>query len=175
MAAPLNVAAMGSVIRAYRKASGLSQKDLAKAAGVSRATLNYLESGREDMEIGASKLLALLAALGVPVGVPVEPTRDADEAAVTAALDMQAKLSETELMEALASGRIPPKSDAGLAAFLEQAPEGAGPAAVRIAAIRSGNPPKEIARNGRALAKALHVSCPPWLGGAWSRTPSDVG
>ena len=40
MTAPLSVAAMGSVIRAHRKASGLSQKDLAKAAGVSRATLN---------------------------------------------------------------------------------------------------------------------------------------
>ncbi|MEK9736372.1 MAG: helix-turn-helix transcriptional regulator, partial [Candidatus Nanopelagicales bacterium] len=58
---PLTVAAVGAVIRAYRKASGLSQKDLAKLGGVSRATLNYLESGREDMEIGASRLFALLA------------------------------------------------------------------------------------------------------------------
>ena len=65
-----------------------------------------------------------------------------------------------------ASGRIPPKAEAGLAAFLEHAPEGAGPAAVRIAAARSGNPPKEISRNGRILAKALHIACPFWLGGA---------
>ena len=166
---PATVASMGSAVRAHRKASGLSQKDLAKAAGVSRATLNYLESGREDMEIGASKLLAILAVLGIPVGVPVDVSRDADEATVGAALAGQGKgrsLAEGVLMEALASGRIPPKAEAGVAEFLEHAPEGAGPAAVRLAAARSGNPPKEISRNGRALAKALHVACPAWLGGA---------
>ena len=169
MTAPLSVAAMGSVIRAHRKASGLSQKDLAKAAGVSRATLNYLESGREDMEIGASKLLALLEVLGIPVGVPADVSRDADQATVEgalASLGKGRKLAEGDLMEALASGRIPPKSEAGLAAFLEHAPEGAGPAAVRLAAARSGNPSKEIARNGRTLAKSLHITCPLWLGGA---------
>jgi transcriptional regulator with XRE-family HTH domain len=169
MTAPLSVAAMGSVIRTHRKASGLSQKDLAKAAGVSRATLNYLESGREDMEIGASKLLALLGVLGIPLRVTAEVDRSADEAAVEgalASLGKGMKLSENDLMEALASGRITPKSEAGVSAFLERAPEGAGPAAVRLAAARSGNPSKEIARNGRSLAKALHVPCPLWLGGA---------
>lgn len=169
MTASVSVAAMGSVIRAHRKASGLSQKDLAKAAGVSRATLNYLESGREDMEIGASKLLALLEVLGIPLGVPVHVSRDADESTVETALASLGKarrLTEGELMEALASGRIPPKAESGLAAFFEHARAGAGPAAVRLAAARSGNPPKEIARNGRALAKALHVDCPIWLGGA---------
>ena len=169
MTAPLSVASMGSVIRAHRKASGLSQKDLAKAAGVSRATLNYLESGREDMEIGASKLLALLEVLGIPVGVPADVSRGADESTVEAALASLGKgrkLAEGDLMEALASGRIPPKAEAGLAAFLEHEPEGAGPAAVRLAAARSGNPAKEISRNGRALAKALHMECPLWLGGA---------
>lgn len=169
MTAPLSVTAMGSVIRSHRKASGLSQKDLAKAAGVSRATLNYLESGREDMEIGASKLLALLEVLGVPVGIPAEVSRDDDEASVQAALASLGKgrkLAEGDLMEALASGRIPAKAEAGLTAFLEHAPVGAGPAAVRLAAARSGNPSKEISRNGRALAKGLHIMCPLWLGGA---------
>ena len=169
MAAPPTVAPMGSVVRAYRKASGLSQKDLAKAAGVSRATLNYLESGREDLEIGASKLLAVLAVLGIPLGVPDLVDRAGDEAVVSAALEGLGKgrrLSEGDLMEALASGRIPAKADAGLAAFLEHAPEGAGPAAIRLAAARSGNPAKEITRNGRSLAKSLHVAAAPWLGGA---------
>lgn len=153
------------MIRTHRKASGLSQKDLAKAAGVSRATLNYLESGREDMEIGASKLLSLLAVLGIPLGVPAEVDRAADEATVAAALGDGLGLTEAGLMEALASARIPAGAEEELAAFLAQAPDGAGPAAIRIAAARSGNPPKEIARNGRSLAKAVHVACPPWLGG----------
>lgn len=169
MTPPLTVSALGAVIRTHRRASGLSQKDLAKAAGVSRATLNYLESGREDMEIGASKLLALLDVLGIPVGVAAEVSRDADQARVEQAISSLGKgrkLPEGDLMEALASGRIPPKAEAGLTAFLEAAPEGAGPAAVRLAAARSGKPPKEITRNGRALAKAIHVVAPVWLGGA---------
>lgn len=167
MAAPPSVAAIGSTVRAYRKASGLSQKDLAKAAGVSRATLNYLESGREDLEIGASKLLAVLAVLGIPVEVPEQVDRAGDEALVEDALSGLGKggrLSEGDLMEAFASGRIPPKAESGLAAFLEHAPEGAGLAAVRLAAARSGNPAKEISRNGRALAKALHLAGITWLG-----------
>ncbi|MFZ9986460.1 MAG: helix-turn-helix domain-containing protein [Candidatus Nanopelagicales bacterium] len=167
MADPISVASLGAVVRAHRKASGLSQKDLARAAGVSRATLNYLESGREDMEIGASKLLALLDVLGIAVAVSTEVERSADEAAVAAALaglGKSADLKEGDLMEALASGRTPGAED-GIRAFLSGAPAGAGPAAVRLAAARSGNPPKEIARNGRSLAKALHVACPVWLGG----------
>ena len=47
----MKVSAVGAVIRSYRKASGISQKDLAAMVGISRATLNYLESGR-DIEIG---------------------------------------------------------------------------------------------------------------------------
>lgn len=168
MADPLSVASLGAVVRAHRKASGLSQKDLARAAGVSRATLNYLESGREDMEIGASKLLALLDVLGIPVAVSATVDRTADEAAVAAALADLGKgvrLKEGDLMEALASGRVPPGAEEGIRAFLTGAPAGAGPAAIRLAAARSGNPPKEISRNGRSLAKALQVACPEWLGG----------
>lgn len=166
MDAPLSVASLGAVIRVHRKASGLSQKDLAKAAGVSRATLNYLESGRDDMEIGASKLLALLAVLGSPVQVASGVDRAADEAAVTSALSGELlAVKESDLMEALASGRVPPGAEEGIRAFLETAEPGLGPAAVRLAALRSGHPPKEVARNGRALAKSLHVACPAWLGG----------
>ena len=164
MTAPLSVAAMGSVIRAHRKASGLSQKDLAKAAGVSRATLNYLESGREDMEIGASKLLALLEVLGIPVGVPADVSRDADEATVQealASLGKGRKLAEGDLMEALASGRIPPKSEAGLAAFLEHAPDGAAPR-------RSGSRPPDRAIPPRRSAATEG----PWPSPSTSPAPS---
>ena len=170
MSEPLSVAAVGTTIRAYRKASGVSQKDLATWGGVSRATLNYLESGRDDMEIGAGKLFALLAVLGVPLGIPDDVDRAGDEALVEATLKALGKgkkrLAEGDLMEALASGKIPPGADAPLTAFLAGAPQGVGLAAVRLAAARSGNPAKEISKKARALAKALHVGGAAWLSGS---------
>ena len=169
MTQPLTTAAVGTTIRAYRKASGVSQKDLAKWGGVSRATLNYLESGRDDIEIGAGKLFNLLAVLGVPLVIPTEVDRPGDEELVAGALKAQAKgkkrLSEGDLMEALASAKVPPGAEASLTAFLEGISQGVGMAAVRLAAARSGNPAKEIAKNARALAKALHVGGAPWLHG----------
>jgi len=166
-ASGLTVAQVGTVIRAYRKASGVSQKDLAKWGGVSRATLNYLESGRDDIEIGAGKLFALLAVLGVPVGIPTEVNRGGDEELVATALKSLSKgkkrLADGDLMEALASGKIPPGTEVPLAAFLAGATQGVGLAAVRLASARSGNPPKEISKNARALAKALHVEGAAWL------------
>ena len=178
MSQPLTVAEVGTTIRAYRKASGVSQKDLAKWGGVSRATLNYLESGRDDMEIGAGKLFALLAVLGVPVGIPSGPggslpgqvDRAGDEELVDSALKALGKgkkrLAEGDLMEALASGKIPPGADASLTAFLAGAPQGVGLASVRLAAARSGNPAKEISKNARALTKSLHIEGAPWLHGS---------
>ena len=167
MSQPLSVAAVGTTIRAYRKASGVSQKDLAKWGGVSRATLNYLESGRDDIEIGAGKLFALLSVLGVPLEIPVDVDRAGDEGLVEASLKASGKgkkrLAEGDLMEALASGKIPPGTEASLATFLQAASQGVGLAAIRLAAARSGNPPKEISKNARALAKALHVEGAAWL------------
>lgn len=164
---PTSVASVGAVIRAYRKASGLSQKDLARLGGISRATLNYLESGREDLEIGAGKLFAVLVVLGVPLGIPAQVDRPGDEELLGDALKATGKgkkrLAEGMLIEALAAGKVPPGDDGPLGAFLGSAPSGVGLAAIRLAAERSGNPPKEIAKNARALVKALHVGTPEWL------------
>jgi len=157
----LTVAALGAVVRSYRKASGLSQKDLAKAAGVSRATLNYLESAREDIEIGAGKLFALLSVLGVPIGLPESIDRQADERRLSEALSSggsgKTTLTEADLVEALASGRARPGSEVALSRFLASASPGLGAVATRVAAARSGSSAKDVARHGQALAKELGV------------------
>lgn len=165
----ITVAQVGTVIRAYRKASGVSQKDLAKWGGVSRATLNYLESGRDDIEVGAGRLFSLLAVLGIPLSIPRGVDRSGDEQLLERTLKAQGKgkkrLAEGDLMEALASGKIPPGTEAALGTFLEGAPQGVGLAALRLASARSGNPAKEISKNARSLAKALHVGGAAWLHG----------
>jgi transcriptional regulator with XRE-family HTH domain len=55
---------IGEQIAQNRKKLKLSQSDLSRKAGVSRATLDALENGRAG-EIGFSKLTKLLAALGL--------------------------------------------------------------------------------------------------------------
>ena len=55
---------LGQKIAQHRKKQNLSQVELARKAGVSRATLEALENGRSG-ELGYSKLTKLLAALGL--------------------------------------------------------------------------------------------------------------
>ena len=103
----MKVSEVGAVVRAYRKATGISQKELASLVGISRATLNYLESGREG-EIGASKLLAMLELLGVPFDVPQAVDREHDDRILDKAGKSagagKVKLPRKVLVEALATG-----------------------------------------------------------------------
>jgi y4mF family transcriptional regulator len=60
-------AEIGSVIRAERKALGLTQGDLAAASGVSLRFLSELERGRESAGVG--RVLHVLDMLGLEVVV----------------------------------------------------------------------------------------------------------
>jgi transcriptional regulator with XRE-family HTH domain len=70
---------LGIEITAQRKKLKLSQSALARAAGISRATLGALENGRLG-ELGFSKITKILAALGLDLKVqeaqPRRPTLD---------------------------------------------------------------------------------------------------
>lgn len=163
----MKVAAVGSVIRTYRKASGVSQKDLAGMVGISRATLNYLESGR-DIEIGAGRLLALLDVLGVPFSLPEGIAREHDDDLLeehARAVSGPDRLPRKVVVEALATGRIPAGSGPALAVLLETTPEPAVLAIVRSVSAGTGQSPKAVWRNGRALATALDCQRRVWLRG----------
>lgn len=58
-----NVADLGQVVRAVRKASGLRQDDLAGSAGVSHVYMRDLERGKATAQIGLA--LQVLAELGI--------------------------------------------------------------------------------------------------------------
>jgi transcriptional regulator with XRE-family HTH domain len=60
----LDLISLGDHIAKRRKSLKLSQTELARKAGVSRATLDALENGRAS-ELGFSKLTKLLTALGL--------------------------------------------------------------------------------------------------------------
>jgi HTH-type transcriptional regulator / antitoxin HipB len=60
----LDLISLGSQVAERRKTLKLSQSDLSRKAGLSRATLDALENGRAG-ELGFSKVTRLLAALGL--------------------------------------------------------------------------------------------------------------
>jgi len=161
----MNVADVGTVVRAYRRATGMSQKDLAALAGLSRSRLNYLESGR-DIEIGAAKLFQLLEVLGVRIGVPEVVDREQDERTLEDAARAAAGkdgLPRKIVLEAFATGRVPAGSQAPLRRLLDQTPAPALMAIVRAVASGAGQPPKSVWRHGRQLAEELGASSRLWL------------
>jgi transcriptional regulator with XRE-family HTH domain len=60
----LPLSLIGSQIASRRKTARMSQSELARAAKVSRATLDALENGRVG-EVGYTKITKLLTALGL--------------------------------------------------------------------------------------------------------------
>jgi transcriptional regulator with XRE-family HTH domain len=64
----LDLISLGGQIAERRKRLKLSQTELSRKAGLSRATLDALENGRAG-ELGFSKVTKLLAALGLELTV----------------------------------------------------------------------------------------------------------
>jgi transcriptional regulator with XRE-family HTH domain len=64
----MDLISVGHQIAQRRKAIKLNQAELARKAGVSRATLDALENGRSG-ELGFSKVNRLLATLGLELTV----------------------------------------------------------------------------------------------------------
>lgn len=64
----MNFALTGQIIRAAREKSDLTQADLARRLGMSRATISRLENGTIE-ELGVRKLALLCDRLGLEIGV----------------------------------------------------------------------------------------------------------
>ena len=70
----MDLASIGTLFKKARRQSRLTQDELARMLGMSRATLSALESGRCD-EIGVRKLTALLEAVGLDLFVAPRRSR----------------------------------------------------------------------------------------------------
>ena len=68
----LDLISIGSRIAERRKILKLSQTELARNAGISRATLDALENNRAR-ELGFSKLTRLLSAVGLDLRLQTAP------------------------------------------------------------------------------------------------------
>jgi len=70
----LDLITLGRRIAEHRKTLRLSQTELSRKVGVSRATLDALENGRAG-ELGFSKITRLLAALGLELSLQTASSR----------------------------------------------------------------------------------------------------
>ena len=153
---------LAPLIRQKRSALGLSQAQLATLAGLSRATINDLETSKTT-ELGIAKLEKLLALLGCTLTpLPTEPSPNTPRkqpsdplrlAAQTASVSYREALSAPALEESLVSGIVAPLYRAHLATLINEAPAPLLIGAVTAAAQRRHIKPKAIWKN---LARWSH-------------------
>lgn len=65
---------IGLAVHSKRREMGLTQAELAKRSGLSRATISALENGMLA-ELGINRLLALLETLGLTLQITPDPNR----------------------------------------------------------------------------------------------------
>lgn len=116
---------LGQEIRQARLARGLTQAQLAAAARLSRETLNLLESGLVR-DLGVRKVLAVLEHLGLTLAVQhgARPRRPdfVRMACTSASTSYRSTLTESELIHALVTGKVPARREAHLRTLFDEAP-----------------------------------------------------
>lgn len=116
---------LGQAIRNARRARNLTQARLAKIVGISRETLNLLESGLVR-DLGIRKVLAVLEELGLALTVePVSRPRRPNYlrmACTSANVSFKSALTEDELVHALVTGKVPAGREPHLRSLFDEAP-----------------------------------------------------
>lgn len=160
----MNAAELGTVIRAARVRSGLSQADLAQLASLSRATVNYVESGRAD--IGIDALLRLLDTLDLRLAVSGPAASLSTSAAINAAhsasVSYRDSMPASVIEDALLTGQIERAFLAQLTHLVDEVPTPMLLRAVRETADSSGLPAKRLWRNLLTVASVLRSPNPRW-------------
>jgi transcriptional regulator with XRE-family HTH domain len=136
---------IGKLVRERRDTLGLSQDRLAKLAGLSRATINQLETGAL-VDLGVIKLACLLELVGLTFEAHARatPHRGLLMASRTASVSYKTQLDAGQLAKALATGEVQPGLLPHVATFLDEAPPPLVVSAVEEAAKRGRVPPKRI-------------------------------
>ena len=141
----MNLHEIGKLVRERRDTLGLSQDRLAKLAGLSRATINQLETGAL-VDLGVIKLACLLELVGLTFEAHARttPHRGLLMASRTASVSYRTRLDAAQLAKALVTGEVPPGLLPHVATFLDEAPLPLVVSAVEEAAKRGRVPPKRI-------------------------------
>lgn len=117
---------IGYTIRQARRDKGLTQAELAKAAGLSRTTINQLENGLFP-DLGVKKLQLLLENVGLTLTIwPDSISHQTDPfqmACTTASVSYKNSLTVDELIRGLLTGKVPSGRRPHFRTLLEEAPK----------------------------------------------------
>ena len=153
----MNLADIGQLVHARRTALGLSQARLATMSGLSRATINQLETG-SLVDLGAAKLIALLYLIGINLDAG---TRKGHQHALqsvsqSASVSYKSVLDPAALAAAMVDGALPERLLPHIATLLDEAPLSLIVAAVEEVATASSMSPKLLWKHLFHWAKHLH-------------------
>ena len=116
---------IGQRIRQARIAKGLTQAELAVLAGVSRVTINHLESGSLK-DLGIAKVLAVARQVGLRLEVTPDSARNRGDylamATRAANVGFRTTMDEDQLLSALLSGKAPIAVQPNIRRLLEDSP-----------------------------------------------------
>ena len=153
----MNLADIGRLVHARRQALGLTQARLATMSGLSRATINQLETG-SLVDLGAAKLIVLLDLVGINLDAG---TRKGHEHALesisqSASVSYRTVLDPKVLAAALVDGELPKGITPHVATLLDEAPLSLIVAAVEDVAMKSRMSPKLLWKHLFHWARELH-------------------
>lgn len=159
----MNLRESGQLVRQRREALGLSQARLSKLAGLSRATINQLETGTL-VDLGVTKLAALMDLVGLQLeaGTRSSLRHALLMASRTASVSYRTPLEAGQLAKALATGNLPPALIPQVATLLDEAPLPLVVAAVEEAAERAHVPPKRVWQHLARWAQELQSPRRAW-------------
>lgn len=148
---------IGPAVHKARISAHLTQLELARRAGLTRTTVNQVETG-SCRDLGARKVIALLEALGLEMQVrAVEMPRRKDYlrmACRSANTSFRIAMTPDELARALLTGKVAPELRPHLRALFDEAPS-VVLQGVLDQVVASTAWPERVAQNARSLAEQL--------------------
>ena len=119
----MNLFEIGTLVQNRREQLELTQIQLARISGLSRATVKQLEGGTLK-ELGVTKLLVLFDLLGLEVIIrqPRRLRHALQMASQSASVSYKTVMQPKELQTALVSGVVPASLVAQIAIFLDETP-----------------------------------------------------
>lgn len=158
---------LSSLVKRQRGEMGLTQERLAELVGLSRATINQLETGKIS-NLSLTNAEQLANALGFGLGVTgVQKSRDASNAlevaASTASVSYGDPIPPKTLRAALLKGYVPPGYIPQLRTLLEEAPVGMLSAVARQLEREDSVPARTTWQKMRQLAAVLGCARGIWI------------
>jgi transcriptional regulator with XRE-family HTH domain len=154
---------MGQTIARARRKCGLTQAQLAAFAGVSRATINYLEHDRDGIKADTLFRVMNICGLSVSLNESHGIRNGLKFAAQTSNVSYKSQLTPETLQKCLATGIIDREIKANLIHFFDECPDSLVVKAIRETAKAEKTSVKNIWNHARKMAVELQTTNQRWL------------